>query len=95
MLKILKGFLVTGNTLLQWLLAYMSSASGGRALTPTRALPLDPLGDFGFVPLRNKFLATPLAGEVKGNERRGKAGRNRTEQRERWRKEEKKGERGQ
>ena len=33
--------------------------------TPTRTLPLDPLGDFcpqstGFVPLRNKFLAKPL-----------------------------------
>ena len=54
--------------------------------TPTRAVPLDPLGDKGdfctqspgFVPLRNKFLATPLAGEVKRNERRGRAGRNRT-----------------
>jgi len=38
--------------------------------TPTRAVPLDPLGDFcpqysSFVPLRNKFLATPLA--VAGN----------------------------
>ena len=61
-------------------------------------MPPDPLGDFcpqslGFVPLQNKFLATPLAGEVKGNERRGRAGRNRRT--EGAREEEKKGERGQ
>jgi len=63
---------------------YVLSLWGLCPQTPTRALPLDPLGDFctqspGFVPIRNKFLASPLAGEVKGNERRGRAGRNRTE----------------
>jgi len=56
---------------------------GASPQTLSRALPLDP-GDFCpqspvFVPLRNKFLATPLAGEVKGNERRERAGSNRTE----------------
>jgi len=58
-----RGFLV--NTLLQWLLACLQLLSPHN---PTRALPLDPAGGLlsqvsqspGFVPLRNKFLATPL-----------------------------------
>jgi len=49
---------------------YVLSFWGLRHQTHTRALPRDPLGDYchqspGFVPIRNKFLATPLAGEVK------------------------------
>jgi len=64
MLKNIKGFL--DNTLLQWLLAHMSSASGGFAPRPAPGLcPWTPLGKLcpqfpGFVPLRNKFLATSL-----------------------------------
>jgi len=40
----LKNRVFLVNTLLQWLLAYMSSASGGLRPTPTRSLPLDPAG---------------------------------------------------
>ena len=66
MLKKIWGVLV--NALLQLLLAYTSSAFGGFASRPHQgsAPGVTPLGDFcphqspGFVPLRNKFLATPL-----------------------------------
>ena len=62
----------------------MSSASGGFAPDLHQGSAPGPAGGLlsqcpGFVPLRNKFLATPLTGEVKGNEMRGRAGRNRTE----------------
>jgi len=39
-----KNLGVLVNALLQLLLAYMSSASGGSPQTPTRVLPLDPGG---------------------------------------------------
>jgi len=48
------------NTLLQWLLVYMSSASGGfaSALEPRwgTSVPSPPV----LSPIRNKFMATPL-----------------------------------
>ena len=67
MLIKIRGFWLTHDCNGYYLLAYTSSASGWlRPQTPTRALPLDPAGGLlspapSFVPLRNKFLAMPLA----------------------------------